>query len=364
MVGTPGCAGILPVKLSPEKLKKPESLIMMFHLQLMKEERMNTKLNRRWHMAANSWRTIQASLIIIFGLMVLNLMVAANGLAHEGSMTGPGTRMKVSGVVSKVKGNVITVKTPWGRMNITSVSGPANLQVGEEVVMQVNEENIVIDVHRKGEEEHDHRFVVGKLIYAGKTKDQIKLWTPEGEQTFPLERMEIKTKPIEEGTLVIVELNEAGSVIDLRENPTVEMSFEEHPHTAVGHHITVNGVVSKIQSGVVYVKSPVGQYTISAKSAPADAEVGDEVTLWLNEGNMVIDHHGKDKNVKGAHRLIFGKLIYAGLTKKEIKLWTPEGEQVFPLERMEIKTKPIPEGSPVVVELNEEGTVISLRMNE
>ncbi|MFZ1744450.1 MAG: hypothetical protein WAU17_00900, partial [Nitrospirales bacterium] len=106
------------------------------------------------------------------------------------------------------------------------------------------------------------------------------------------------------------------------------------------------------------------QYTISANTAPADAEVGDEVTLWLNEENMVIDHHGKHKNVPGKHRLILGKLIYAGKTKKEIKLWTPEGEQVFPLERMEVKTKPIPEGSFVVVELNEDGTVIDLKMAE
>ncbi len=115
-------------------------------------------------------------------------------------------------------------------------------------------------------------------------------------------------------------------------------------------------MVTKIQSGVIYVKSPVGQYTISTKTAPEDAAVGDEVTLWLNQENMVIDHHGKEKHKKGAHRLISGKLIYVGKTKDQIKLWTPEGEKVFPLERMEGKTKPIPEGSQIVVELNEDGT--------
>jgi hypothetical protein len=308
-------------------------------------------------------RNMLMSRMMVLGSMVLSvLMLVSNGLADEGKILGPETRMKVSGVVSKVQDDRITVKTSWGQMSISASSGPANLKVGEEVEMQVNEGNIVIDVHRKGEPSHGHRFVVGKLIYAGKTKDQIKLWTPEGEQVFPLERMEIKTKPIEEGSPVIVELNEAGSVIALRESPTVDMSFDEHPHTKSGDQITVNGVVTKIQSGVIYVKSPFGQYTISANTAPADAEVGDEVTLWLNEENMVIDHHGKHKNIQGAHRMISGKLIYAGKTKKEIKLWTPEGEKVFPLERMEVKTKPIPEGSSVVVELNEDGKVIDLKM--
>jgi hypothetical protein len=122
--------------------------------------------------------------------------------------------------------------------------------------------------------------------------------------------------------------------------------------------------VTKIQSGSVFVKTPVGQYNINAKTAPSDAAVGDEVTLWLNEENLVIDHHGKHKNKPGTHRLITGKLIYAGLTKNQIKLWTPEGEKVFPLERMEVKTKPIPEGSLISVELDEKGTVIDLKQVE
>jgi hypothetical protein len=145
---------------------------------------------------------------------------------------------------------------------------------------------------------------------------------------------------------------------------TVEIEFDEHPHTKSGYHLTLDGVVTKIQSGLAYVKTPVGQYTIPMKQAPPDAAVGDEVTLWLNEENLVIDHHGKHKNKPGTHRLITGKLIYTGTTKNQIKLWTPEGEKIFPLERMEVKTKPIPEGSLIIVELDEQGTVIDLKKAE
>lgn len=244
-------------------------------------------------------------------------------------------------------------------MTIASATEPQKLEVWEEVEMTVDEGNAVIDVHRKGELAHAHRYITGNLVYVGRTKKEIKLWTPEGEKVFPLDRLEVKTGGIEEGALVTVELNEAGTVIDLHRF-TVEMSFDEHPRTAPGYVIQVNGTVTKIQSGLIYVKTPAGQYTISAKTAPADAAIGDEVSVWVNEENMVIDHHGKEKNMKGTHRLIFGKLVYAGLTKKEIKLSTPEGEKVFPLERLEVKTKPIAEGSQIVVELNEDGTVIDL----
>ena len=307
---------------------------------------------------------------MFFGSMVLSLlMLAPYGYADQGGKHGPGgthgkeTHMKITGVVSKVQPKYTTIKTSWGSMTITSDSTPKNLEVGEEVEMWVNENNTVIDVHRKGDPAHAHRFVTGNLVYVGKMKKEIKLLTPEGEKVFPLDRLETKTGGIEEGTTVTVELNEAGTVIDLHRF-TVEMSIDEHPHIKSGNHLTLNGVVTKVQSGLFYVKTPVGQYTINAKTAPPDAAVGDEVTLWLNEENLVIDHHGKHKNMAGTHRLISGKLIYAGLTKKEIKLWTPEGEKVFPLERMEVKTKPIAEGSMIIVELDEKGTVIDLRKAE
>jgi hypothetical protein len=53
-------------------------------------------------------------------------------------------------------------------------------------------------------------------------------------------------------------------------------------------------------------------------------------------------------------------LIYVGRAKKEIKLWTPEGERAFPLERLEVTARPIKEGSTITVELNENGTVVDL----
>ena len=296
------------------------------------------------------------------GSMVLSLlMLVPYGFADEGGKQGTqATRMTVDGVVSKVQADQVTVKTSWGHIVVSSATAPKQLKVGEEVEMMVNENNTVIDVHRKGEKGHSHRFVTGNLTYTSADQKEIKLWTPEGEKTIDVQTGRSKMSSLKEGAHVTVELNEAGKMIDIH-HFTVEMSFDEHPRTTPGHVIQVNGTVTKIQSGLIYVKSPAGQYTISAKTAPADAAVGDEVSLWINEENMVIDHHGKEKHMKGTHRLIFGKLIYTGTSKNEIKLSTPEGEKVFPLERMEVKTKPIAEGSNIVVELNEEGTVIDLR---
>jgi DNA/RNA-binding domain of Phe-tRNA-synthetase-like protein len=78
----------------------------------------------------------------------------------------------------------------------------------------LDENNSVIDAHLAGKE-GTHRFVTGKLVHVGKMKDEIKLQTAQGEQVFPLLHQETKTKALEEGANVTVELNEAGTVIYL-----------------------------------------------------------------------------------------------------------------------------------------------------
>ena len=87
-------------------------------------------------------------------------------------------------------------------------------KAGDKVEVSVNENNAIVDVHLEGEK-GTHKFVTGKLIHVGKMNKEIKLQTAEGEQSFPLLLQETKTKALAEGAEVTVELNEAGTVIDL-----------------------------------------------------------------------------------------------------------------------------------------------------
>ncbi len=131
----------------------------------------------------------------------------------------PGGHRQVTGVVSANKNGILTVKTPTGNFTLTENGshrhGHHVPQVGEEVIMTFDENNTLIDAHPKGDVE-SHEFYTGKLVYMGKMKKEVKILTSDGEQVFPIERLEIKTKPIEEGTMVTVEVNEGGTVIDLR----------------------------------------------------------------------------------------------------------------------------------------------------
>jgi hypothetical protein len=128
-------------------------------------------------------------------------------------------------------------------------------------------------------------------------------------------------------------------------------------------HRAVTGVVTGERAGLLTVKTPDGTtHTLNPNASRRHGhevpKVGDEVTMVLDHNNAIIEAHPKGH--EGTHHFVTGKLVYVGKMKKEIKLSTPEGEKVFPIERLEIKTGGIEEGALVTAEVNEAGTIIDL----
>src|SRR6476646_10283779 len=84
---------------------------------------------------------------------------------------------------------------------------------------------------------------------------------------------------------------------------------EEVAHMKAGHK-KVEGVVSEVKSGLYTVKTTTGAtLTLTEATAfrqgQAVPKVGDEMTLWVNEGNMVMDARPKAQPGKG-RRFITG----------------------------------------------------------
>jgi hypothetical protein len=162
--------------------------------------------------------------LIVSALLGLFLMMPVVSFADSKGVS-KGHR-EVSGVVTAAKGGVLTVETPTGNMTLSENAarqhGHDVYKVGDEVTIVLDENNVIIEAHPKGEMGH-HHHVTGKLVHMGKMKKEIKLLTSEGEQVFPMGRLDMKTKPIEEGAMVTVEVNEAGEVIDLHRAKEGEM---------------------------------------------------------------------------------------------------------------------------------------------
>ena len=135
----------------------------------------------------------------------------------------PRGHSKFTSVVTE-KAGALVVTTPKGAThqlneNMARRHGQEPFKAGDEVIVVLDENNYIVDMHLKGKE-GTHQRVTGKLIHVGMTKKEIKLQTPDGEKVFPLTEQGQKTKGIPDGTLVTVELNEVGAVIDVHRADT------------------------------------------------------------------------------------------------------------------------------------------------
>jgi hypothetical protein len=140
--------------------------------------------------------------------------------ADAGPEDLPRGHRQITGVVTQ-KGGGLVVTTPAGAThqlnpNLSQRHGHQPFKAGDEVTAVLDENNYIVDMHLKGQK-GTHQLITGTLVHVGKTKKEIKLQTPEGEKVFALVELGLKTKDLPNGTLVTVEVNEAGIVIDLHQ---------------------------------------------------------------------------------------------------------------------------------------------------
>jgi hypothetical protein len=133
-----------------------------------------------------------------------------------------------------------------------------------------------------------------------------------------------------------------------------------------GSHLAVPGTISEIRSGVLFVAIPFGSQPRVVSRIHADrvglheARVGDQLTLWVDEGNVLSDVHAAGF-AGHRHRIIAGRLNYADQFWSEIKLSTPEGTERFEVDALAgSKLSMMREGAPVTVELDEDNVVIDI----
>ena len=108
---------------------------------------------------------------------------------------------------------------------------------------------------------------------------------------------------------------------------------------------------------MIFIKTPVVEYEIPTNIVPRDTAVGDEMTLWVNENNVVLNYHRAGESPY--RRFVTGILRYTDRTKSHIRLWTPEGEEMFSLVRIE-KANNLQEGRPITLEVSEARAVLDL----
>ncbi len=138
---------------------------------------------------------------------------------------------------------------------------------------------------------------------------------------------------------------------------------EEIARINFGHQKIEGGVID-LKSGLYTVKTSTGATLTLAEAAAvrhgrSAPKVGDEMTLWVNEGNMVMDVRPKGHQDK-APRFISGMLASIDNGKSGLVLSTLGEEKAFPLRPENRMFRDIALGTQVTIEVNDTGEVIDI----
>jgi translation elongation factor P/translation initiation factor 5A len=148
--------------------------------------------------------------------------------------------------------------------------------------------------------------------------------------------------------------------------PVSSIAVAQADEVMMGVHYGFSGVISKIESGMLFVKTPdnLQMRTISPNKADRvglhEAKPGDTVLMMVDSGNVLLDVT-KAGQAFAEHRMIVGTLHYADPYWNEIQISTPEGFERFDVDALAgSKLSVIQDGAPVTVELDADNVMIDI----
>ncbi|UVT19386.1 MAG: hypothetical protein H8K03_16555 [Nitrospira sp.] len=153
------------------------------------------------------------------------IIIVAIGLAWGGSVAGqtePPAHQQLTTTIEKIQSGLMYFKSTE-RLGHREVSihkaermGLSQAKVGDEVILVIDDNNLLIDLHRKDVPAAGHHSIAGKLSYADRLWEVIEINTAGRKQTFAVdESAGSRLAVLKEGQLVQVELNEDNIVVDI-----------------------------------------------------------------------------------------------------------------------------------------------------
>ena len=134
-----------------------------------------------------------------------------------------------------------------------------------------------------------------------------------------------------------------------------------------GAHYGFSGVITKIESGMLFIKTDTSLQprVISPTKAERvglyDAKLGETVNMLVDSGNVLMDVSRTDRSFP-EHHFVAGRLHYTDPFWNEIQLSTPEGPATFEVDPLSgSKLSVLQEDTPVTIELDADNVMVDIQ---
>ena len=210
------------------------------------------------------------------------------------------------GTVDEVRSDQARVNTGEGQprfvpMNVRKDKGLPDLLIGDQVEITVNDQNLLVDVHKVGEVSH-HRIVRGQLaVPLGTGHETAVIRTAEGKEEShgirPVARSKVASLPV--GAEVTFLLDELDKIVDVSLGATGKAgqaaALGQNKSLIKGNLRQVSGVITKpLQDKTIAIRTEDGKEH-SFKSRPpilerlAKVSRGQSAILLVDDEDQVAD---------------------------------------------------------------------------
>jgi len=267
--------------------------------------------------------------------------------------------IELTGRVWRAKPGIVFLKTPIGLMSLSSKTTLKSLPASQEVSFMVHDDYIVIDIVRRTDGTFVHRYLTGPFKRDSVDNTKLLLWTPtSGMKAFHMGTYESALTAPKNGEFVTVEVDGAGNIIGVHDLQ-FDLQIGQIAPPGSKAHLLLTGTISKMKSNFIFFKTPIGIVNVNNKIGIKSAKIGQTMTLHMHNDSVVADLAASNDTAL-LRRFVTGPLDFAAPDHAAVRLWTPEGEQTYPIEGGKSLLNGAREGTPITVELNGLGQVVEL----
>ncbi len=262
----------------------------------------------------------------------------------------------LTGRVWRAKPGIVFLKTPIGLLSLSSKTTLKSLPASQEVSFWVHEDHVAIDIQKRTDGTLVHRYLTGPLKRDNEDGTQLLHWTPEGEKTFNMGAFERTLASRKDGEPVTVEVDGRDTIIGVHDLQ-FDLQISQIATNGSKAHVLLTGTISKLKSNFIFFRTPIGIVNVNAKIGIKNAKVGQTLTVRMHDHHLVADLSASIDSIP-IRRFITGPLEFATPDRARIRLWTPEGEQIYPTDLAKSSLNGAKEGTPITVELDGQGDVV------
>jgi hypothetical protein len=195
--------------------------------------------------------------------------------------------IQLRGAVWRTKAGIVFLKTPIGLLTLTSKTTLKDLKASQEVRFWVHERHSVVEIRKRADGSLVHRYLSGPMTSGTDAPRTLHWWGPDGDQTVHVGTQEERLTGFREGDPLTVEVDETNTISGVHDLQ-FDIQVNQAPPAGADVQILLSGIVSKLKSNFVFVRTPIGLVMLNSKIGVPRVKVGQPLTLHIDHEHVTV----------------------------------------------------------------------------